>query len=512
MNFLHSKTDRLEEAFKRIARKYPRRIAISHNSIGLTYEELDDLSDKLAKYICSIKKTESKFIGLLMIRSTDMIIGMLGILKAGFAYVPIDPVNSPEERLNYYVSEAKLDLVLSNTNQNIKNVDVININEEFFNKKISSLKMRETHFVKKTNTAYVIFTSGTTGKPKGVLIEHCNVVELFQNSNSFFGFTKDDIWTLFHSFSFDFSVWETWGAFLFGGELVIVPNAVSKNVARFYNFIKENKITILSQTPQALINLSKIDQTIESRLSSLKYIILGGEKVNLKVIESWIDKYSFSPKIINGYGVTEATIFTTFKEFKKEDFLNMDLSPIGHPVNGSSVLLINDKGEVGNHGEIHISGYGVSNGYLNREELTKEKFVNRELNGEKIRVYKTGDIAFRENGQLYYINRSDNQIKFHGYRIELEEIEKVILNHPKIIKSIVIVIKIENYKDKLISFLETSQKLKEHEKKKLIGEVKTIAKIYLPFYMIPSDYIILNNLPLTVNGKVDIKKLKETIN
>jgi amino acid adenylation domain-containing protein len=507
MFFLHKSTDRLEEGFKRIANMYPNKIAVSYNLKEITYSELDSKSDILAQYILSRKRNNTEFVGILMNRSIDMIISIFGVLKAGLAYVPIDPINNPKARINNYVAEIDLDLILSNVNIAIDGVEIINLNIFFFENEIIELSNNDIKkTIDKVKSAYMIFTSGTTGKPKGVVIEHCNVMSLYQNSNNTFGFTNNDVWTLFHSIAFDFSVWEIWGALLFGGKLVIVPNAVAKNVARFYNFLRDNQITVLNQTPQAFINLSKIDQLKESKLSCLRYVILGGEKLSVKKLEPWVQKNSFSPKIINGYGVTEATIFTTFKELKKENFIDQDISPIGEPVAGSSVILINEEGNIDCRGEMHVSGYGVSKGYINREELTNNKFINIEVNGEPLRVYKTGDLAFEEKGEFYYIKRIDSQIKFHGYRIELEEIEKVIELNSKIIKSIVI---LDN--DRLLGYIESSELLDENEKQKLIKEVEKNVKELLPFYMMPSKYFVIDTLPLTINGKINYKELKNSI-
>lgn len=504
-NFLNSNI-RLEEQFEVIAKQFPKRIAISWNDLEMTYEELDLKSNVIAGLLEDSLEANTQFVGLLMNRGIDMIVTILGILKAGVAYIPIDPVNNPLERTKLCLQEADLQLLITDREVDIQNVKTLLVREETFTYH-AQLAIEEVKPSKKFDIAYAIFTSGSTGVPKAVPIRHENVLNMLHNSKEIFEFSKDDIWALFHSIAFDFSVWEIWGALLFGARLEIVPYAVSKNTPRFRRFLTDKKITVLNQTTGAFHALVKADQTKESPIEPLRCLIFGGEKTDMKLLESWINRYADSPtKLFTVYGTTETTIFSTVKYLDQKNLADKELCPIGTPIPGQDLVLLGEDGQVSSEGEIYISGDRLSDGYMNRPELNKKKFYSRVVAGETLNFYKTGDLAFEKDGEYYFVGRVDSQVKFNGYRIELEEIQNITMSHPEVMRSIVIVDQTLDY-PRLINFLEPKSQLMDESR--LIREVKTRAENLLPFYMVPSVFVLIDEIPLTTNGKIDYQKLTE---
>lgn len=494
---------RIEDQFHAIAKQFPNDVAICCNALELTYEELDQQSNIIANMVKDNLDEGTTYVGLLMDRGVHMIISILGILKAGVAYIPIDPVNNPTERIKLCFSGANLNLVITDRRVEVADVTTLLIEEETFRKGVTD----QVTGIRKSEIAYAIFTSGTTGVPKGVPITHENVLGLFRNASHVFEFHKDDIWTLFHSFAFDFSVWEIWGALLYGARLEIVPNNVAKNIARFRRFLFDKKVTILNQTPSAFYNLIKMDMEKDTAIASLKYVILGGEKLDMPLLEPWVEKYGASSRLYSGYGTTETTVFTSFKYMSAQDLAeNADLSPLGEPIPGSEMILFNEEGKVTNKGELYICGEALSKGYLNRPDLNEIKFIRKNINGKSMDCYRTGDLAFEQGGELYCIGRIDSQVKFNGYRIELEEIQNVTMSHPGIMRSIV-TLDNSTGRPRLVNFLKPTDHL--HDEVHLVNEVEELSKNKLPFYMIPSDFMVIDEIPLTTNGKTDYRKLSE---
>ncbi|RBW63464.1 hypothetical protein DS884_00030 [Tenacibaculum sp. E3R01] len=508
MQYSFNSNRRLEEHFKVNAKKFPKKVAISCKGVDLTYEELDQKSDLIANLVMKNLKEDTQYVGLLMNRGLEMVISILGILKAGVAYIPIDPVNNPTERIKLCLSEVNLNLLITDRVIDIKNVKTLLVEKDILNEQIE-LSRQEIIPVKKSEIAYAIFTSGTTGIPKAVPIIHENVLNMFHNSQEIFEFSKDDVWALFHSIAFDFSVWEIWGTLLYGAKLEIVPFAVAKNTARFRRFLMEKKISVLNQTTGAFYSLIKADQNKETKIDSLRCLIFGGEKLDVHLLKPWVDRYSSTAsKLITVYGTTETTIFTTFKYIGHNDIIDNKLSPIGEPIPGSDIILVGKGNEIATEGEIYISGERLSEGYLNRTELNETKFISKTILGETVKYYRTGDLAFEKNGEYYFLGRVDSQVKFNGYRIELEGIESVVMSHPKVMRSIVSVDKTLSH-PRLISFLEPIDNLSIEDEDNIIDEVKSLVESLLPFYMVPSEFMFIDKIPLTVNGKIDHKELSE---
>ncbi len=363
------------------------------------------------------------------------------------------------------------------------------------------------HLTAPDNLAYVIYTSGSTGKPKGVLIEHHNVVRLFQATDSWFQFGPDDVWTLFHSIAFDFSVWELWGALLHGGRLIIVPFEVSRSPREFYELLCRRHVTVLNQTPSAFRLLVATEPAFDHNRLGLRLVIFGGEALDFQSLKPWFDRHDDdAPQLINMYGITETTVHVTYRVIRKADLSHCVSSAIGVPIPDLEVYILDryrNPAPIGVPGEIYVSGAGLARGYLNRAELTSERFVNHTFWPDKKRkLYRSGDLARRRsNGDVEYLGRIDNQVKIRGYRIELGEIQAVLKEHPAL-RDAVVVVREEVQGDKRVEafVVATDPSLETSELRKFLQRK-------LPDYMVPTAVVFMEALPLTVNGKIDRRAL-----
>lgn len=495
------------QVFEESVQKYPLKIAITDGNQTLTYAELNERANKLANYLVKQGVMEGDFVGLSVGRTNTIIISILAILKAGGTYVPLDP-ELPNERLNFLCDDTNLTHIITEdshirkfnnnririVNLDLQKKDIDKESGDNLNKKIS-----------KDRLAYIIYTSGSTGVPKGVRVSHANVTRLFSSTENWFKFSDQDVWTLFHSYSFDFSVWEIWGALFYGGKLVIVPYITSRSPQEFRSLLKKEKVTVLNQTPSAFRQLLNSDLINNDKLP-LRYIIFGGEALDYNLLEKWYKKYEEKDiQLVNMYGITETTVHVTYKVISKQD-LSKKRSLIGEPIPDLKVYILDEflnpvpEGVIG---EMYIGGAGVTQGYHKRLDLTTERFINDLFNEQQDeRLYKTGDLArYTEDNELEYIGRIDQQVKLHGYRIELGEIKEAA-NEFHAIQDNEVIVKEHNgtkfiacYYIALPSF--DIKRFKEHLKAKL------------PKYMIPSEIIELDFFPLTSNGKLDINALKK---
>jgi amino acid adenylation domain-containing protein len=369
--------------------------------------------------------------------------------------------------------------------------------------------------VKPDNLTYIIYTSGSTGKPKGVLVNHANVVRLFAATDSWYHFNPQDVWTLFHSYAFDFSVWEMWGALLYGGRLVIVPYLVTRSPESFYELLCQEKVTILNQTPTAFRQLIQAEQSTDNDLS-LRLVIFGGEALEINSLQPWFDRHGDQcPQLVNMYGITETTVHVTYRPLSRAD-VNNTVSVIGRPLPDLQVYLLDKYLQplpVGVPGEMYVGGAGVTRGYLNRPELTTERFIpipfNLPLNPNKegtqggAKFYKTGDLArYLPNGELEYLGRIDNQVKIRGFRIELGEIETLLASNPQIWETVVLVWDDTTGDKRLVAYI-----VPQPEITITIDEIRQFLTTKLPGYMVPNAFVILEALPLTANGKIDRRAL-----
>ncbi|SFD15618.1 non-ribosomal peptide synthetase [Pseudoalteromonas denitrificans] len=510
----YSDEGRIHELFELQVQRFPDAEALVYNDEVLSYHELNIRANRLANHLRNKGVTSDVLVGLSVNRSLDMIIALLAILKAGGAYVPLDP-NYPQDRLDYMISDSKVSLLLTESSLSERFVDmsltVIELDapdlsdllNTYPNSNLPKIQMQSS-----SDLAYIIYTSGSTGRPKGVMVEHKNVCRLFDANKTDFNFNEKDVWTLFHSYAFDFSVWEIWGALAHGGKLVVVPHEVARSSRDFYQLLTSQRVTVLNQTPSAFSQLCMVDEP-DADLA-LRLVIFGGEALNLAELKGWVDRHGDAkPQLINMYGITETTVHVTYKRLFKENIYEGSGSLIGWALSDLSLYLL-DEGlrpvPEGAVGEIYVGGGGVSRGYLNQPQLTAERFIMSPFEQSQ-RLYKTGDLArLRFGRELEYLGRSDEQVKIRGFRIELGEIEQQ-LSALEGISSSVVVVKDDAYGHKqIVAYLVAQENTNDGD---LIYKVKDELKSKLPDYMVPSAFIRLESLPLTANGKINKKSLPE---
>ncbi len=493
------------DLFEDQVKRNPENPAVQFGDESLTYAQLDGRSNRLARYLVvnGVGGSEvgvNQIVGLLVEKNLDTVVAMLAILKAGGAYLPIDPTY-PKERIRYIIEDSKIGVLL--TQRAFAQALAFELQtlclEDAANLPSHRLEPRP---VKPTDLCYVIYTSGTTGKPKGVMIEHRNVVRLFFNQAFQFDFNSSDVWTMFHSHCFDFSVWEMYGALLFGGKVIIIPREVAKDTRAYLQLLKQQGVTVLNQTPSAFYTL--IEQSLQARTEGLKvrYVIFGGESLSPAKLSAWVEHYP-KANLINMYGITETTIHVTYKEIGEEEIDN-NHNNIGRPIPTLSVYVMDGNGKLvpkGVAGELYVGGAGVARGYINNEELTNKKFVaNPYQPGE--RLYRSGDLVrVLADGDLEYLGRMDHQVKIRGYRIELGEIELQLLAHPQVREGVVLARQAGTDKY-LVAYYVADEAI-------AASELSAFLARHLPDYMVPAHFVPLAAMPLTVNGKIDRKALPD---
>src|SRR6185312_13427806 len=357
--------------------------------------------------------------------------------------------------------------------------------------------------------AYVIYTSGSTGKPKGVMVEHRNVVRLLAATESWFGFGRQDVWTLFHSFAFDFSVWELWGALLYGGRVVIVPHLTARSPQEFYRLLCREGVTVLNQTPSAFAQLIEAQSQCADLKHALRVVIFGGEALEFRTLRPWVQRNGAEqPQLVNMYGITETTVHVTYRRLTQEEIESERGSIIGRPIPDLKVYLLDRQGQpvpIGVVGEIHVGGAGVARGYLNRPELTEQRFVTDPFSAEpKGRMYKTGDLGrWRADGTIEYLGRNDEQVKIRGFRIELGEIEAQLARHAEVKEAVVLAREDVPGEKRLVGYVIARDAAAAPSAESLREHLKGV----LPEYMVPSAFVALEVFPLTPNGKLDRRAL-----
>jgi amino acid adenylation domain-containing protein len=506
----HADTEPVHWLFEHQVQKRPDAVAVTCEGRSLTYRELNERANRLAHYLKSLGVGPEVLVGLWVERSLDMIVAILGILKAGGAYLPLDPA-SPKERLAFIVADSGVRVLvteeaLAKDMPCIQSVlicmdaDWPDISQEISENPSSD--------VTGENLAYVIYTSGSTGKPKGCEITHRNVVRLFTATDGWYHFDHRDVWTVFHSVAFDFSVWEIWGALLYGGRLVVVPYWISRSPGEFLGLLSAEHVTVLNQTPSAFRQLIQAEARTDSSMPlALRLVIFGGEELDVQSLKPWFDRHGdVFPQLVNMYGITETTVHVTYRPLTRND-LSSNRSVIGVPIPDLSLYLLDRHLQpvpIGVVGEIYVGGAGVARGYRNRPELTRDRFIEDPFSGHPgARLYKSGDLARRRiDGDVEYVGRIDNQVKIRGFRIELGEIEAVLGEHPAVERAVV-TIQWEVAGDKrLVAYVVGRQ-----GQRLVGGELRHFLTERLPVYMVPAAYVPVAQLPLTNNGKVDYRAL-----
>ena len=497
--------------FEQQAAQTPDATALVFEDRSLTYAELNQRANQLAHYLRKEGKvTADTLVGIYLHRSLEMVISILATLKAGGAYVPLDP-DYPQERITFMLQDAKPKVVLTQQAlvQSIEDQSVITFCMDHDWPTLSRRSKRNpSHTIQPQHLAYCIYTSGSTGKPKGVLIEHHSVANVFQAAQSYFEFNEHDTWTLFHSFAFDLSVWELWGALLHGGRLIIIPRWQSQSLESFYELLIKEKVTVSTQTPsgfQQLIDIQEKHNNSKQKLA-LRITIFGGETLEYQHLKLWYEhNQEITPHVWNQYGPTESTMWC-IGQFV--DVISPTaVIPIGRPIANTSVYIVDQQLQplpIGVPGELHIGGAGLARGYLNRPELTQEKFIDNPFDQE--RLYKTGDLArYLEDGTIEYLGRIDHQVKVRGFRIELGEIETALTHLPQIKEAAVVTREDDIPGDnRLVAYVVVHEDIDVSTR-----ALRNALHSTLPEYMIPNVFITLDQLPLTPNGKIDRKALPE---
>lgn len=495
--------------FSDIAKKHPDRIALCFEHHQMTYQQLDEKSNGVAQNLLDQDiKTES-LVGLYVERSLDTVVGILAILKAGAGYLPLDPAYQ-NDRLAFMIKDAKISAVLTHSSL-LQDVQALIADTELNLLCIDKVEAKKTSAIqssKKPNSlAYVIYTSGSTGTPKGVEITHNNVTRLFSSTRELFKFDENDVWTLFHSYAFDFSVWEIWGALLHGGKLVIVPYWTSRSPDDFYDLLHKESVTILNQTPSAFYPLIGLDERLNSaKPLALRTVIFGGEALDFQKIAPWFALHKDNqPNLINMFGITETTVHASYYRLSASDVIQHS-SLIGCPLPDLKFYILDDHGHpvpTGIKGEIYVGGHGLARGYLNRSDLTKQRFVTDPFGTGQDRLYKSGDLGrWLADGNLEYCGRMDDQIQIRGFRVELGEIETVLTSLPAI-QDVKVLYRTQENGGDLAAYVVANTAQGTFP----LQDVRTHLKEKLPNYMCPGDIFILREMPLTTHGKIDQKAL-----
>jgi amino acid adenylation domain-containing protein len=487
---------------------HPNAPALTMDGAGLTYGSLNARANQLAAYLRELGVGPESLVGVHLDRSFDLITGIFAILKAGGAYLPLD-LACPEDRLTFMLEDSRAKVLLIHSNLAARFVHysgtIICLDQEAG--RIASYS--EENVDSKTqphHLAYVIYTSGSTGTPKGCLVTQENVARLFTATDPWFHFGSEDVWTLFHSSAFDFSVWEIFGALLYGGRLVIVPYMVSRSASAFRELLIRERVTVLNQTPSAFRQLVQADRILPPGDLALRYVIFGGEALEFQSLRPWFERYGDQrPQCVNMYGITETTVHVTYRPISLADLETNSGSNIGIPIPDLQVYVVDPQGRrvsTGETGEMLVGGLGVARGYLNRSDLTQERFIVNPFDPETSpRLYRSGDLArFRENGDLEYLGRIDHQVKIRGFRIELSEIESMLARHPSVKECAVLARADVGSEPRLVAYLVTGAQAN-------VEDLRTHLSQKLPEYMVPSAFVFLEAFPLTVNGKLDREAL-----
>ncbi|MBF8271704.1 MAG: amino acid adenylation domain protein [Magnetococcales bacterium] len=487
--------------------KTPDAPAVAFEGETLSYRQLNERSNQLAHHLIRAGVRPGTLVGICLERSLDTVTGLLAILKAGGAYVPMDP-NHPMERMLLLLDGVTLMITQTPLLQRLPNHGlpsiVLDRDAQTIRKEPSTNPQTQ---VTPQHPAYVIYTSGSTGRPKGVVVLHGRLIRMFLVTREWFNFDARDVWSLFHAFSFDFSVWEMWGALLFGGRLVVVSRTTSRSPEAFYDLLHAEKITVLNNNPSVFQALTNLEESGHAKPLSLRLVIFGAEPLKLQNLRPWFDRHGDqTPQLINLYGVTETTVHTTYHPLTRADLEETNLR-IGPPRAELHPLYILDDHlqpvPIGVPGQLYAGGRGLARGYLNQPELTAKTFLPDPFdNHPDSRMQKTGDLArFLPDGNIAFLGRADFQVKVRGYRIELGEIEAVLARHPDVYEAAATTREETPGDKQLIAFVEARQSQPKAD------ELRTFLKRKLPDYMIPATFVVMGALPRSPNGKVDRRAL-----
>ncbi|MFE5588264.1 amino acid adenylation domain-containing protein, partial [Kitasatospora sp. NPDC056531] len=492
----------LTALFERQVRANPAAVALTDGENTLTYGELNARANRLAHALIDRGAGPEQLVALALPHSAELVVAVLAVLKAGAAYVPVDP-RYPEARIAYLLEDSRPALLLTTAQfdglPGAERVDRLLLDAV----DLDGLPDTDPRIpVDPGQAAYVIYTSGSTGNPKGVVVPHRNVVRLFGATDALFGFSAEDVWTLFHSYAFDFSVWELWGPLLHGGRLVVVDHETSRSPSRFLELLARERVTVLNQTPSAFYQLMQADQEAPEtgRSLALRTVVFGGEALEPARLASWYERHAEdTPRLVNMYGITETTVHVTYAALGAS---GTAAGRIGTAIPDLRAYVL-DAGlrpvVPGVVGELSVAGAGLARGYLNRAGLTAGRFVACPFGQAGARMYRSGDLVRRRaDGALEYVGRADDQVKVRGFRIEPGEIEAVLAARPDVVQVAVVARRDRADDTRLVAYLVPAAGALPRP-----ADLREHLSARLPEHMVPSAFVVLDALPLTTNGKLD---------
>ncbi|PSK59678.1 MULTISPECIES: non-ribosomal peptide synthetase [Streptomyces] len=502
----------LGELFDAAARRDPAAAAVTQCALdgatrSLTYGELSLAKDELVAVLRAAGVGPGKRVAVAVPRSVEQVVALVAVVGAGGAYLPLD-LAYPDERLEYVLADSAPQVVLVTPEQRdrfARLLDRANVPARLLvlGEEPPPTAAEPGPAARWHDPAYVIYTSGSTGRPKGVVVPHSSVVTLLANTRPVMDFGPDDVWVHFHSFSFDFAVWELWGALTHGGELLVPDYGLTRSPVDFHRLVRERGVTVLNQTPSAFHRFAEADRHAGEPLPALRRIIFGGEGLDLARLRDWVARHGTeSPELVNMYGITETTVHVTHRVLTAADFAPGDraASPIGGPVPGLVTHLLDDRLRPvppGRVGAIYVAGDQVSLGYLGRPGLTAGRFVANPFTADGSRMYHTGDLARRTlDGQLEFAGRADDQVQLKGFRIEPGEVESAIRD-------------LDGVVDAAVTVADTDDHLVAHVVGRVPADLTGLLSAKLPAHMVPGRVLPVDALPLTVNGKLDRRALAE---
>ncbi|MEU9045485.1 amino acid adenylation domain-containing protein, partial [Kitasatospora sp. NPDC048343] len=541
----------LPQLFEAQAVRRPLAEAVAFGEQRLSYGELNARANRLARLLVDLGVGPESLVTVCLDRSVELVVALLAVLKAGGAYLPIDP-DYPADRIAYVFGEAAPTVVLASTATAgaVPGTDlpVLLLDERATERRLAGLADDDLSDAQRrapllpSHPAYVIYTSGSTGRPKGVVVPQQNVAFLLAGTADWFDFGPDDVWTWFHSYAFDFSVWELWGALLHGGRLVIVPFETSRSPQAFLDLLLREQVTVLNQTPSAFYQLAQAatqegphapgpadpadpdpadpDPADADRARlPLRTLVLGGEALDVSRLDGWYRRLAErAPATVNMYGPTEATVWVTGKPVNSRGSAPIPsaarsagasdeaASSIGRPLGNSRVYVLDAALRPvppGVAGELYLAGANLARGYLGRPGLTAERFTACPYGEPGERMYRTGDVVrWSADGELEFVGRADDQVKIRGFRIELGEIEATVAAHPRVGQAAVLVREDTPGDRRLVAYAVPAD-----DGADLPGQLRQFLADRLPDYMVPSAVLLLDALPLTVNGKLDRRAL-----
>ena len=491
------------------ALRTPQAVAVSADGRDHSYGEVAARAHRLAHHLAELGVRRGDRVGLCLHRGADMVVGILGVLAAGAAYVPLD-LGHPVDRMAYVLTDADTSVLV--THDAVGEAvppfagTVVNLDRD-----AEAIAARPDHVpetgVSTSDIAYLIYTSGSTGQPKGVRVTHANVVRLVAGAATRMAFSAADTWSVFHSYAFDVSVFEMWGALYHGARLVVVPHETVRNPEALFDLLRDSRVTVFSQTPSAFRGFLPAALAPGRERLPLRYVIFAGEYLDTPALAPWVQRYGDSaPELVNMYGITETTVHSTSFRVTAADLSGPVRSNVGRPLPDLRVYLLDGRGRPvppGMRGEIHVAGAGVTAGYQNRPELTAERFTPDPFTGTGM-MYRSGDLArFTDDGELEFLGRADHQVKIRGFRVELGEIEAVLRDVPAVADAVVAAREIAG-DTRLVAYLVPAAGASIVD-----AELRAALRRRLPEYMVPAYLLGLEAFPLTPNGKIDRAALPE---